>query len=69
VLNRQHKGAFLKRLAINLVVLFTYNIKAAFVHGKKITMFTLNVQEAFNTILKKRLLRHITKQGWPLFLL
>jgi hypothetical protein len=63
VLSRQHRGALLKQLAIDLVTLFTYNIKAAFVHGKKVTMFTLNMQEAFDAILKRQLLKYITKQG------
>jgi hypothetical protein len=65
VLSRQHKGALFKRLAIDLVALFTYDIKAAFVYDKEVIMFILNVQKAFNAILKKRLLRHITEQGWP----
>jgi hypothetical protein len=69
VLNRQHEGAFLKQLAINLIALFTHDIKAAFVHSKKVTIFTLNIQEAFDAILKRQLLKRITKQGWPFFLL
>jgi hypothetical protein len=32
-------------------------------------MFTLNVQGAFDAVLKRRLLKRITKQGWPLSLL
>jgi hypothetical protein len=63
VLSRQHKGAFFKRLAINLIALFTYDIKAAFTHSKEVTMFTLDIQRAFDAILKKRLLKRITKQG------
>jgi hypothetical protein len=69
VLSPQHRGALSKRSAIDLVALFTYNIKAALARGKEVTMFTLNVQEAFDALLKRRLLRRITKQGWPLFLL
>jgi hypothetical protein len=69
VLSRQHKGALFKQLAIDLVTLFTYNVKAALAHSKKVTMFTLNVQRVFNAVLKKRLLKHITKQSWPFFLL
>jgi hypothetical protein len=63
VLSLQHKGAFFKQLAIDLITLFTYNIKAAFTRSKKVIMFTLNMQEAFDALLKKRLLKHITKQG------
>jgi hypothetical protein len=69
VLSPQHKEALLKQLAINLVTLFTYNIKAALVYSKEIIMFILNIQKTFNTLLKKQLLKRITKQGWTLSLL
>jgi hypothetical protein len=63
VLSRQHKRAFLKRLAIDLVALFTHDVKAALAHSKKVIMFILNVQRAFDAVLKKQLLKHITEQG------
>jgi hypothetical protein len=69
VLSLQHKRALFKQLAINLIVLFTYNIKAAFTRGKKVIIFTLNMQKVFNTLLKRQLLKRITEQGWPFFLL
>jgi hypothetical protein len=53
VLSPQHKGAFPKQSAINLVVLFTYNIEAALARSKKVIMFILNMQKAFNTLLKR----------------
>jgi hypothetical protein len=62
MLSKQHKRAFLKRSAINLIALFTYNIKTALMYNKKVTMFTFNIQRTFDTMLKKRLLRYITKQ-------
>jgi hypothetical protein len=43
VLSPQHKRAFSKQLAIDLVALFTYNIKAALARSKEIIMFTLNI--------------------------
>jgi hypothetical protein len=52
-----------------LITLFTYNIKTALIRSKKVIMFIFNIQKAFNTLLKRQLLRRITKQGWPLFLL
>jgi hypothetical protein len=61
VLSSQHKRALFKRLVIDLVALFTYNIKTAFVRSKKVTMFTLNIQRAFNTLLKRQLLKRITE--------
>jgi hypothetical protein len=63
VLSLQHKEAFPKQSAIDLVALFTYNIKAALTRDKEVTIFTLNVQRAFDALLKRRLLRHITEQG------
>jgi hypothetical protein len=68
VLSRQHKGALFKQSAIDLVTLFIYNVKAALTHSKKVIMFILNIQRAFNTLLKRQLLKRITKQGWPLSL-
>jgi hypothetical protein len=64
VLSPQHKGALFKQLTIDLVALFIYNVKVAFASGKEVIMFTLNVQRAFDTLLKRQLLRRITKQGW-----
>jgi hypothetical protein len=61
VLSKQHKGAFFKRLAIDLITLFTYNVKTALMCDKEVIIFTLNIQEAFNTILKRQLLRQITE--------
>jgi hypothetical protein len=69
VLSSQHKKALFKRLVINLITLFTYNIKAVLIRGKKVIMFTLNIQRAFDALLKRQLLKYITKQGWPFFLL
>jgi hypothetical protein len=63
VLSKQHKEALSKRSAIDLIVLFTHDIKAAFAHSKKVTIFTLNVQKAFDIVLKRQLLKHITEQG------
>jgi hypothetical protein len=63
VLSPQHKRALFKQLAIDLVALFTYNIKAVLTHSKKVIMFILDVQKAFDALLKRQLLKHITKQG------
>jgi hypothetical protein len=53
VLSLQHKKALSKQLVIDLIALFTYNIKAAFACGKEVTMFTLDIQKAFDTLLKR----------------
>jgi hypothetical protein len=54
---------------MDLVALFTYNIEAALARSKEVTMFTLDVQGAFDALLKRRLLRRMTEQGWPFSLL
>jgi hypothetical protein len=54
---------------MDLVALFTYNVKAALARDKEVIMFTLNIQKVFNTLLKRQLLRYITEQGWPVSLL
>jgi hypothetical protein len=46
-------------------MLFTYNIKTAFIRGKKVIIFTLDIQRIFDAILKKQLLKRITEQDWP----
>jgi hypothetical protein len=48
---------------MDLVALFTYNVKAALMCNKEVIMFTLDMQKVFNALLKKQLLRYITKQG------
>jgi hypothetical protein len=62
VLSLQHKEAFPKQLAMDLIALFIYNIKAALVRSKKVIMFIFNIQKAFDALLKRQLLKHITKQ-------
>jgi hypothetical protein len=54
---------------MDLVALFTHDVEAALACGKEVTMFTLDVQGAFDAVLKRRLLRRMTEQGWPLSLL
>jgi hypothetical protein len=61
VLSRQHREALFKQSAIDLITLFTYNIKTALTYSKEVTMFTLNIQKTFNVILKRQLLKHITE--------
>jgi hypothetical protein len=65
ILSPQHGGALPKRSAIDLVALFTYNVEHAWATGKQVTMITIDVQGAFDALLKNRLLQRIGKQGWP----
>jgi hypothetical protein len=69
VLSPQHREALPKQSAMDLVALFIYDVEAALARSKEVTMFTLDVQGAFDALLKRRLLRRITEQGWPFFLL
>jgi len=69
VLSPQHGGALPKRATMDLVAAFTHDVEAAFAAGKEVTMITMDVQGAFDALLKRRLLKRMTKQGWPLPLL
>jgi hypothetical protein len=63
ILSPQHGGALLKRSAIDLVASFTYDVEHAWATGKQVTIITMDVQGAFNALLKNRLLQRIGKQG------
>ena len=54
---------------MDLVAAFTHDVEAAMAAGQEVTMVTMDVQGAFDALLKKRLLRRMTNQGWPLALL
>ena len=56
VLSNQHGGALLKRSAIDLVASFTHDVEQAVSDGKQVTMVTIDVQGAFDTLLANRLL-------------
>jgi hypothetical protein len=43
-------------------------MEAAIAAGMEVTIITIDVQGAFDTLLVKQLLACITKQGWPLLL-
>ena len=54
---------------MDLVACFTHDAESALAAGCEVTMVTMDVQGAFDALLKKRLLQRMTKQGWPLPLL
>src|SRR5204863_9732827 len=58
-----------KRSAMDLVASFTHDAEAAMAMGREVTMVTMDVQGAFDALLVRRLLKCMTKQGWPLPLL
>jgi hypothetical protein len=65
ILSPQHGGALPKRSAADLTAAFTHDTEAAWVLGKHVTMVTLDVQGAFDALLKNRLLHRMAQQGWP----
>jgi ribonuclease HI len=65
ILSPQHGGALPKRSAADLTAAFTHDTEAAWVLGKHVTMVTLDVQGAFDALLKNRLLHRMVQQGWP----
>src|SRR5438045_1587168 len=69
ILSPQHGGTLPKCSTMDLVAVFTHDIKAAMMLGKQITMITMDVQGAFDALLPKWLLAWMTGQGWPLPLL
>lgn len=69
MLSPQHGGALPRRSAMDLAAAFTHDVEAAMAKGRQVTMVTMDVQGAFDALLKRRLLQRMTKQGWPLSLL
>ena len=65
ILSPQHGGALPKRSAIDLTAAFTHDTEAAWTKGQHVTMVTLDVQGAFDALLKNRLLHRMAQQGWP----
>ena len=46
---------------MDLVASFTHDVEAAMAAGMEVTMITMDVQGAFDALLVKRLLAHMTK--------
>ena len=65
LLSPQHGGALPKRSAADLTAAFTHDVEAAWARRERVTMITLDVQGAFNALLKNRLLIRMAAQGWP----
>ena len=65
ILSPQHGGALPKRSAVDLTAAFTHDTEAAWAKGQHVTMVTLDVQGAFDALLKNRLLHRMAEQGWP----
>lgn len=66
VLSPQHGGALPKRSTMDLVASFVHDAEKALLKGLKVSMVTLDVQGAFDALLKNRLLQRMRRQGWPI---
>ena len=64
VVSPQHAGALPKRSAVDLAAAFVHDVEAAWAKGKQVSMLTMDVQGAFDAVLKNRLLKRMAKQGW-----
>ena len=65
VLHPQQAGALPKRSAVDLVAALVHDIEVAFAKGQVATMVTMDIQGAFDTVLRNRLVLRLRQQGWP----
>jgi len=65
ILSPQHGGALPKRSAIDLVNSFVHDVEMAWSRHEHVSMVTMDVQGAFDALLKNRLLQRLKDQGWP----
>ncbi|EDN04709.1 conserved hypothetical protein [Histoplasma mississippiense (nom. inval.)] len=65
IVSPQHGGALPRRSAMDLVATFTHEVEAAFAQNKEVSMVTMDVQGAFDAVLRRRLLQRMAQQGWP----
>ncbi|KJZ70204.1 hypothetical protein HIM_10390 [Hirsutella minnesotensis 3608] len=66
VLHPQQIGALPKRSAVDLVAALIHDIEEAFARKQVATLVTLDIQGAFDTVLRNRLVLRLREQGWPL---
>ena len=65
IISPQHAGALPKRSATDLTAAFTHDVEAAWARGKHVSLITMDVQGAFDTLLKNRLIKRMAEQDWP----
>lgn len=66
ILSPQHGGALPRRSAMDLVAAFAHDVELALASHLQVTVCTMDVMGAFDALLKRRLLRRMTAQGWPI---
>ena len=65
VLHPQQAGALPKRSAVDLVAALVHDIEEAFAQKKEATLVTMDIQGAFDTVMRNRLVLRLRQQGWP----
>ncbi|KAJ3454128.1 hypothetical protein MRS44_018022 [Fusarium solani] len=65
VLHPQQAGALPKRSATDLVTALIHDIEEAFACNKVATLVTMDIQGAFDTVMRNRLVLRLREQGWP----
>ncbi|KAJ3455531.1 hypothetical protein MRS44_017013 [Fusarium solani] len=65
VLHPQQAGALPKRSATDLVAALIHDIEDAFARKKVATLVTMDIQGAFDTVMRNRLVLRLREQGWP----
>jgi len=68
ILSPQHGGALPKRSAMDLVTSFVHDVETAWSRHEHVSMATMDVQGAFDALLKNRFLQRLKEQGWPFIL-
>lgn len=68
VVHHNQAGALPQRSATDIVAALVHDVEMAFRHQKVATLVTMDVEGAFDAILRNRLLLQLRKQGWPDFL-
>ncbi|KAM4055553.1 reverse transcriptase (RNA-dependent DNA polymerase) [Hirsutella rhossiliensis] len=65
VLHSQQAGALPKRSAVDLVAALVHDIEEAFARKQVATLVTMDIEGAFDTVLRNRLILRLRQQGWP----
>jgi len=65
VLQPQQMGALPRRSAVDVVAALLHDIEAAMEKRQVATLVTIDVEGAFDAVLRNRLLLRLREQGWP----
>lgn len=66
IISPQHAGAIPGRSATDLVASFIHDTELALKRGQHVSLVTMDVQGAYDALLKRRLLQRMRQQGWPM---